>query len=64
MQDMFGELAVEAYVDSQTLFNVVAKDVATKESRLQIGILAHRIGGIIWGNNVADVLTNPVLSTQ
>ena len=33
---------IEAYVDSRTLFNVIAKDSPTAERRFQIDVLALR----------------------
>lgn len=66
------EVSLEAYYDSKTLFNVVAKDGETTERRLQFfvialhesyerGLLSH-IGWIPGPSNVADALTKPVLS--
>lgn len=64
---------MEALVGSKTLFNVIAKDAATTERRLQIDALAlkesyaagelSRVGWIPGTTNPADPLTKCVLST-
>lgn len=63
----------EAFVDSKTLFKVVAKDRSTSEKRLMIDISAlkqsyesgelSRLGWIMGVENPADGLTKPMLST-
>lgn len=66
------KLCFEAYTDSKTLLNIVAKDGATTERRLKIYIFAfhgsHEKGELSsngWipsSENIADVLTKPVSS--
>lgn len=68
------QVKVEAYTDSKTLFNVIAKDGATTERRLQIDIFAlkesyergelSRIGWIPGKSNVADALTKDMIGTS
>ena len=77
IQDMIKEilgrtLDVEAYVDSKTLFDVVAKNSNTTEKRLQIDIFAlkesyakgelRKLTWIPGNNNPADALTKPILT--
>ena len=61
------EVVLEAYVDSKSVFDVIAKDGVTTEKRLQIDIYALRqsyknseLSGIGWipgDDNIADLLT-------
>lgn len=79
IQDMLHEILgrkieIDAYVDSKTLFDVVAKDGNTSEKRLQIDIYALResydkgeLSRLNWipGNiNPADGLTKTILNDK
>lgn len=68
------KVALDAFTDRKTLYNVVAKDVATAERRLHIDILVlwesyekgelSRGGRIPGTENIADALRKLFLSTK
>ena len=65
-------IPIDAYVDSKTLFNVIAKQSSTTEKRLQIDICSLKesharnelrtLGWIPESSNIADALTKPCTS--
>jgi len=75
LQELLGlRLDIDAYVDSRTVFNVVAKQSSTLEKRLQIDVHALReshskgeLRYLAWipGNqNVADALTKGLIDAR
>ena len=72
IEELLGtSIPMDVYVDSKTLFNIVAKDGNTAEKRLKIDMWAIResydkkeIRNIYWiasSMNLADQLTKPIL---
>lgn len=79
MQDLIEEIlqqkvAVKAYVDSKTVFDVIAKDGKTTESRIKIDIYAlwesyecgelNKLGWIRGGMRSADTFTKQLVSPK
>lgn len=75
LQRLLGrDVALEAYIDSCTLLNVVAKNGNTAEHHIQIDILAleegyrraelSQVGGIPWKTNDSNELAKELLSKR